>query len=140
MNPRYVYLVGSALAFSLLAGVAVQQQDDADVGKSATSFAGAAAGMHFTDADGNPRLPTAAERAALAEAFQADLADLTKGKGLPKGSKQEPNGSVSAVVGTERLRFLTVEIDEAGKASFGHSRMDDEGRVEPAPATDWPEM
>ena len=140
MKTRSKYLVGFALALSLLAGAAVLKQDNAEADTAATSLAGVAAGMHFTDADGNPRLPTAAEQAALAEAFQADLADLMKGKRLPKGSQQQPNGSVSAVVGTQKMRFLTVEIDESGNASFGHSRMDDEGRVEPAAAEDWPEM
>ena len=140
MNLRYKYLAGSAIALSLVAGAAMLNGNAGDADNLATSLAGAAAGMHFTDDEGSPRLPSGAERAALAEAFQADLAKLTKGKKIPVGSKKEPNGSVSAVVGTEKMRFLTVEIDEDGNAAFGHSSMDEEGRVEPAPANDWPEM
>ena len=88
----------------------------------------------------NPRSPSAAEHAALANAFQADLARLAKGKQIPQGSQRQPNGSVSAVLGTDKMRFLTVTMDDEGNATFGHSTMDEQGHIEPAAASDLPEM
>ena len=134
--------VAATAAVSLAAGAAVlHDKTEVAVADAGTpSLAGGAAGMRFNDAEGNSRLPTPAERAALAEAFQADLARLTRGKQIPAGSRREPNGSVSAVVGAEKMRFLTVRVGEGGDATFGHASMDEEGRVEPAPANDWPEM
>lgn len=142
MNPRFKYLAGSALALSLVAGAAVLHSDNEVTSDdaTATSLAGISAGMHFTDEKGKARRPSAAEHAALAEAFQADIAKLTKGKRIPVGEKRHRDGSYSAVVGTDKMQFLTVSFDDEGNASFGHSTMDDEGRVEPAPANDWPEM
>ena len=68
MNPRSMYLAGAAVAVSLVAGAAVLHESDSQEAATATSLAGVAAGMHFTDEMGNARLPTAEERAALAEA------------------------------------------------------------------------
>lgn len=139
MNLRFKYLAGSAIALSLVAGAAVLKYDSVDPDTAtASSLAGVAAGMRFTDEQGNARIPSVAERTALAEAFQADLAELTRGKNIPKGSKREPNGSVSAVVGADKLRFLTVEIDEAGNARFGHADIDADRSD--AAVNDWPEM
>lgn len=141
MNLRFRYLAGSAIALSLVAGAAVLQDDNAAPdAATASSLAGVAAGMRFTDDEGNVRLPSEAERAALAEAFQADIANLTRGKRVPVGEQRQRDGSYRAVVGTEKMQFLTLEIDEQGNAVFGHSGMDETGRVEPAPANDWPEM
>lgn len=139
MNPRLKFLAGSALALSMAAGTGVLSRDTA-ADSTTPKLAGVAAGMHFTDEHGNARVPTAAERAALAAAFQADIANLAKGKGVPAGQKLQRNGSYRAVVGTEKLQFLTVEVDEQGKAAFGHSSVDKSGPIDPAPANDWPEM
>ncbi|MDH3273949.1 MAG: hypothetical protein OEM99_05340 [Gammaproteobacteria bacterium] len=139
MNLRMKYLMGTAVAFSLLAGTAVLQ-NDVGVPDDTSSLAGVSAGMTFTNADGSPRLPSAAERAELAAAFQADLAGLTRNKNIPSGSKKEPSGAVSAVVGTRNIRFLVVNVDENGQASFEHSSMGEDGHIEIAPANELPEM
>lgn len=139
MSPRQTYLAGSAIAFSLLVGVATLQADDPVIDDSATASSAAAA-MHFTDDKGNPRASSAAERAELAAALQADLARLTRGKPIPQGSRTLPDGSVSAVVGTQNIQFLTVTLDEEGNATFGHSSMDEQGQIEPPAASDLPEM
>ncbi|MDH3546060.1 MAG: hypothetical protein OEN22_03125 [Gammaproteobacteria bacterium] len=154
MNRRWKYLTGSAIVLSLAAGYAVLQNDvtapgdessfagSADANKHAATptLAGVSAGMHFTDANGNPRRPSAEERAELAAAFQKDLARLTRGKNIPSGSKLESNGATSAVVGADNLEFLVVTLDENGDASFGHSSMDEDGRVEIASTNELPEM
>ena len=139
MNQRLKYLAGSAFALSLLAGTAVLQKGVSEPDEAAP-VAGISAGMVFTDADGEPRLPTAAERAELAAAFQADLAGLTRNKKLPSGSKRESSGAVSAVVGTRNIRFLVVNVDENGVASFEHSTIDEAGHIDTVPANDLPEM
>jgi len=139
MNQRLKYLAGSAFALSLLGGIAVLQTG-VSASDDAAPVAGVSAGMAFTDANGAPRLPTAAERAELATAFQADLAGLTRNKKIPSGSKKEPSGAVSAVVGTRNIRFLVVNVDENGQPSFEHSSMDEDGHIETAPANELPEM
>jgi len=139
MNQRLKYLTGTAIALSLVGGIAATQVERS-VPEELQTLPNVSAAMRFTDAQGNSRLPSVAERAELAAAFQKDLAELTKNRRLPQGSKQESNGSVSAVVGTAGLRFLVVSVDDNGVASFGHSTMDENGHIETAPANELPEM
>lgn len=141
MNPRTKYLAASALA-ALLVAVIVTASDSSTSADTATpTLSGVAAGMHFTDAQGNARTPTVEERAALAAAFQQDLADLTRGKRIPAGRESVRGGAISAVVGVDKLRLLTVEVDENGEAAFGHASMDETGAVDTnVPDNDWPEM
>lgn len=139
MNQRLKYLAGSAFALSLLAGTAVLQTGVSESDEAAT-VTGVSAGVHFTDAEGKSRRPSAAERAELAAAFQKDLARLTRGKNIPKGSKQESSGAVSAVVGAEKLKFLVVDVNESGQASFGHASIDENGLIETKSANELPEM
>jgi hypothetical protein len=139
MNQRSKYLAGSAIALTLLAAAAAVQ-NDVSAPDEAGVVAGVSAGMHFTDAEGNLRRPSAEERAELAAAFQKDLVRITRGKNIPRGSKQEPSGAVSAVVGAEKLKFLVVNVDENGQAVFGHASIDENGRVETKPANKLPEM
>lgn len=102
-----------------------------------TSFA---AGMHFTDNQGNPRSPTAEERAAIAAAFQADIARLTAAHGMPDSIRHEPSGAISAVVGASKLRYLVVNVDDNAEVTFSHSDMDENGVIEPVPVNELPEM
>ena len=102
-----------------------------------TSFA---AGMYFTDSQGNPRSPTAAERAVIAAAFQADIARLTAAHGMPDRVRHEPSGAISAVVGASKLRYLVVDVDDNGEATFSHSNMDENGVIESLPVNELPEM
>ncbi|MDH3432009.1 MAG: hypothetical protein OEQ14_18560 [Gammaproteobacteria bacterium] len=139
MNQRFKYLAGFGFVLSLLVGTAALQQG-VSASDDAVPVAGVSAGVIFTDADGAPRLPSAAERAELAAAFQADLANLTRNKRIPSGSKKEPSGAVSAVVGTRNIRFLVVSVDENGQASFEHASMGEDGHIETAPANELPEM
>jgi hypothetical protein len=114
------------------------QRNDATTTGSAVQ--GVSANMHFTDEQGRPRLPTEAERAALAEAFQADLLELTRGKRIPKGSQSMQTGVERAVVGASHLRFLTVTVDENGSPSYGHSSIDEDGRIAVNQDDSLPEM
>jgi hypothetical protein len=139
MNWRWKYLTGTAIALTLVGGLAAIQ-GDRSVPDELQTLPNVSAATRFTDAQGNSRLPSVAERAELAAAFQKDLADLTKNRKLPKGSKRESNGSVSAVVGTEGLRFLVADVDENGVTSFEHSTMDENGHIEPASTNELPEM
>lgn len=139
MNQRLKYLTGTAIALSLVGGIAATQVDRS-VPVELQTLPNVSAAMRFTDAQGNARSPSEAERAELAILFQKDLAELTKNRKLPKGSKRESNGSVSAVVGTEGLRFLVVGVDDNGVASFEHSTMDENGHIETAPTNELPEM
>jgi len=142
MKPGPMYVVGAVFALSLVAGAAALYSDQEIASGNATgdSLAGISAGMRFNDEQGNARMPTEAERAALAEAFQADIANLTRGKRAPAGEQRQRDGSYRAVVGAKKAQFLTVSIDDDGKATFGHSSMDESGQVEPASANDLPEM
>ena len=138
-----MYVVGAVFALSLVAGAAALHSDQKKIvsdNAAGDSLSGVSAGMRFNDDQGNVRMPTAAEHAALAEAFQADIAKLTKGKRLPAGEQRQRGGSYKAVVGAEKVRFLTVSIDEEGGKTFGHSSMDESGQVEPASGNDLPEM
>lgn len=139
MNQRLKYLTGTAIALSLVGGIAATQVDRS-VPVELQTLPNVSAAMRFTDAQGNARSPSEAERAELAILFQKDLAELTKNRKLPTGSKRESNGSVSAVVGTEGLRFLVVGVDDNGVASFEHSTMDENGHIETAPTNELPEM
>jgi hypothetical protein len=111
-----------AATMALIVGVAAGDEDRGSGAARAMTpaLAGVAAGTHFTDAQGNPRVPTVEERAALAAAFQRDLVELTRGKAIPAGSRRERSGAVSAVLGADRLRFLTATVDEAGNVAFAH--------------------
>ena len=139
MNLRLKYLAGTTIALSLVGGFVVTQEDRS-VPEEMQTLPNLSAVTHFTDGQGNVRLPSEAERAEFAAAFQKDLAELTKNRKLPKGSKTESNGSVSAVVGTEGLRFLVVGIDDNGVASFDHSTMDENGHIETVTTSELPEM
>ncbi len=134
-----IALAGSISIAAIVASVALS---DAGVANDSGTppFVGISAGMRFTDDRGNPRQPTAAERAQLAAAFQADLADLTRNKRMPSGSKREPNGAVSAVVAPRKLQYLVVNVDADDNVTFGHAQADDEGNVEPLPVNPLPEM
>lgn len=134
-----IALAGSIGVAAIVASVA---SSDAGVANDSgtPTLVGTSAGMRFTDDRGNPRQPTAAERAQLAAAFQADLADLTRNKRIPSGSKREPNGTVSAVVAPRKLQYLIVGVDADDNVTFGHAQADDEGNVEPLPVNPLPEM
>lgn len=142
MKPKPKYVVGAVFAASLVAGTAAlhSNQEDASSNATGSSLAGVSAGMRFNDDKGNARMPTEAERAALVEAFQADIVKLTKGKRFPAGEQRQRGGSYKAVVGAEKVQFLTVSVDEEGKRTFGHSSMDESGQVDPESANELPEM
>ena len=134
-----IALVGFVGVAAIVASVA---SSDAGVANDSgtPTLVGMSAGMRFTDDRGNPRQPTAAERAQLAAAFQADLAALTRNKRIPSGSKREANGAVSAVVAPHKLQYLVVDVDADDNVTFGHAQADDEGNVEPLPVNPLPEM
>jgi len=133
-------VVAGVLACAALLAVAAVATSRQDAGAQLPALAGVSAGMHFTDADGNARLPTAEERAALAEAFQADLASLTRNRRIPSGSSRAPSGAEMAVVGADRLRFLTATVDEGGQVRLDHAGIDDDGKPVESPANTLPEM
>ena len=131
-------ILAGAFACSAALAVAVLASSGNDVGEESSTLAGVTAGMHFTDAEGNARLPTAEERAALAQAFQADLANLTGKRRIPTGSSRAASGAEKAVVGADKLRFLVV--DDSGTVTYDHSGIDADGRIEAASANPMPEM
>src|SRR5690606_30014529 len=101
-----------ALGGAALAGAAGEPDEPRDERHAAQSSSGdgaPSANLHFTDAEGNRRQPTAAEVRAAAEAFQRDLARLAgQHKGQPN-VQMRADGTVSATVGASKLVFLTVE-------------------------------
>lgn len=116
------------------------ESPDAEAKEERLTSAAGAASMHFTDADGNRRQPTAEEVRELAKAFQQDLARLAgKQKGDPN-VQTHPNGAVSATIAASKLVFLTVEENDEGSLSYGHTTMDDDGSVVHKPANSQPEM
>lgn len=91
--------------------------------------------LYFTDEDGNPRNPTAAELIAAGEAFEKDLARLAgRHQGKPN-VRTEPSGAIAATVATSQLVFLTATVNEDGTVTLGHSTMDADGNVTAQPAT-----
>lgn len=131
-----VNIIGETVASSDSISPIAADQTSAD--NLAETAVGAA--MHFTDSQGNPRSPTAAERAAIAAAFQADIARLTAAHGMPDRVRQEPSGAISAVVGASKLRYLVVNVDDNGETTFSHSDMDENGVIESLPVNELPEM
>lgn len=141
MSPAIKYFAGSVLALSLISAAAIFSNSEEPAGSATPTLSGVAAAMHFTDGQGNARVPSAEERAALAAAFQQDLARLTRGKRLPTGVETVRGGAISAVVGIDKMRLLTVEIDNNGEATYGHATMDETGEIDANVAeNDRPEM
>ena len=143
MKPSVIFfttLFGAIAVAAIVARVASSDAGMAREDSGMPTLVGAPAAMYFTDDRGNPRLPTAAERAQLAAAFQSDLAALTRNKRIPAGSKREPNGAVSAVVATRKLQYLVAGVDEDGNVTFGHAQADDDGKVDSRPVNKLPEM
>jgi hypothetical protein len=95
--------------------------------------------MYFTDRHGNPRNPTAEEVRKAARAFRQDLARLAGPHEGKTFVKKRPDGTVSAVVATSRLVFLSVQEEEDGTLTFGHSTVGADGNLRFKPATDLPE-
>ena len=86
MKPRSKYALGAILTLSLVAGASALYGDRNITSDTSTgdSLAGISSGIRFNDDQGNARMPTEAERAALAEAFQADIANLGAGQIQPR--------------------------------------------------------
>jgi hypothetical protein len=108
-------------------------------GEEEAKSAAVSANMYFTDRNGNPRNPTAEEVRQATRAFQQDLARLA---GLHEGKtyvKKRPDGTVSAVVATSQLVFLSAQEEEDGTLIIGHSTGGDDGNLTLKPATDLPE-
>jgi len=97
------------------------------------------ANMYFTDRNGNPRNPTAEEVRRAARGFQQDLARLAGPHEGKTFVKKRPDGTVSAVVATSQLVFLSVQEGEDGTLTFGHSTVGDGDNPTLEPATDLPE-
>lgn len=109
--------------------------DEAAATADRDSGAGGLAGnLYFTDENGNPRNPTAAELITAGEAFEKDLKTLA-GKHYGKPNlRTEPSGAVAATVATSQLVFLTATVNEDGTVTIGHAALDADGNpvVEPA--------
>jgi hypothetical protein len=108
-------------------------------GEEEVTNAAVSANMYFTDKNGKPRNPTAEEIRETARAFQQDLARLA---GPHKGKtfvNKRPDGTVSAVVATSQLVFLSAQQEDDGTLTFGHSTVGDDGNLTFEPATDLPE-
>lgn len=115
-------------------------EDAATADSTDSGAAGLSGNLYFTDENGNPRNPTAAELIAAGESFEKDLARLAgKHKGKPN-VRTEPSGAVAATVATSQLVFLTATVNEDGTVTLGHSAVDADGNVVAQPVNDLPEM
>ena len=111
-----------------------------DAATADSTDSGLSGNLYFTDENGNPRNPTAAELIAAGESFEKDLARLA---GKHKGKlnvRTEPSGAVAATVATSQLVFLTATVNEDGTVTLGHSAVDADGNVVAQPVNDLPEM
>lgn len=109
--------------------------DQATVAADREGDAGGLAGnLYFTDENGNPRNPTAAELVTAGRAFEQDLKRLA-GKHYGKPNlRTEPSGAVAATVATSQLVFLTATVNEDGTVTIGHAALDEDGKLVVGPA------
>lgn len=101
--------------------------------------AGLSGSLYFTDENGNPRNPTAAELITAAEGFEKDMARLM---GPQKGTpdvRTLPNGAVAATVPASRMVLLIAVQNEDGTLDVGHAAVDEDGNVVVPPANELPE-
>jgi hypothetical protein len=108
-------------------------------GEEDVKSAAVSANMYFTDRNGNPRNPTAEEVRRAARGFQQDLARLAGPHEGKTFVKKRPDGTVSAVVATSQLVFLSAQEEEDGTLTIGHSTVGGDGNLTLKPATDLPE-
>lgn len=131
-------LAAGSAGLHLPAAHADESPPPASASASDTQVGGAAGlsgNLYFTDENGNPRNPTAAELIAAGEAFEKDLARLAgRHKGKPN-VRTEPSGAIAATVATSQLVFLTATVNEDGSVTLGHATMDADGNVTAQPAT-----
>ena len=111
---------------------------DTDETTAAADRDGAAGGLagnlYFTDENGNPRNPAAAELITAGKAFEQDLKRLAGQHYGKPNVRTEPSGAVAATVATSQLVFLTATVNEDGTVTIGHAALDEDGKlvVEPA--------
>jgi hypothetical protein len=105
----------------------------------AASAGGVAANLHFTDARGNPRNPTAAEARAAAQAFRRDLDRLAGPFSGRPNVRTLPSGAVAATVATSRISLLYAVENEDGTIAIGHSTPDGDPSVPARTANELPE-
>ena len=148
-NPALLAVLAATVAASgaLSTAIPAHADDKAATGEAKetkenqqkTTDAGVSASMYFTDAQGNRRQPTEEEITRAAKAFQRDLARLAgKHKDKPYTQKR-PDGTVSATIAASKLVFLSVQQNDDGTLTYGHTSMKDDGSVSFEPATGLPE-
>lgn len=101
--------------------------------------AGLSGSLYFTDENGNPRNPTAAELITAAEGFEKDMERLM---GPQKGKpdvRTLPSGAVAATVPASRMVLLIAVQNEDGTVAVGHAAVDEDGNVVIPPANELPE-
>lgn len=138
-------LAALAMGSATLYAPAAQAEDSPeppraeDAATTDATNSGLSGNLYFTDENGNPRNPTAAELIAAGESFEKDLARLAgKHKGKPN-VRTEPSGAVAATVATSQLVFLTATVNEDGTVTLGHAALDADGNVVAQPVNDLPE-
>jgi hypothetical protein len=140
LETRPLLTLSASLAAALVLAFQPAMADDPAADEtSGASAPGVSANLYFTDENGNRREPTAAEIRAAAEAFQRDLARLA---GQHRGKHYErtlPDGTVAATIAPSKLVFLTVHQNEDGELVYGHSVMDEDGKVAFEPVNPLPE-
>jgi hypothetical protein len=101
--------------------------------------AGLSGNLYFTDENGNPRNPTAAELITAAEGFEKDMERLM---GPQKGKpdvRTLPNGATAATVPASRMVLLIAVQNEDGTLDVRHAAVDEDGNVVVPSANELPE-
>lgn len=114
---------------------ATSDADEATAAPARDSGAGGLAGnLYFTDENGNPRNPTAAELITAGKAFEQDLKRLAGQHYGKPNVRTEPSGAVAATVATSQLVFLTATVNEDGTVTISHSAPGKDGHLAAEPA------
>lgn len=107
---------------------------------AAASGSGLPASMYFVDQNGNPRMPTAAEMRALADALKKDMARIAGPHQGKRYLRTEPSGAIAATVATSKLAFLVATRNPDGTISITHAGSAGDVLRTPTAASNAPEM
>ena len=136
MNRRYKYLAGSAVALSLLGGLAVLQNDVSASRDTSSMASGADALRAVVDKEtGQLRAATAKEAAELRKLEKQANRNLNKDYLDAAGVlTQHEDGMASAVVDFSNFETVTATVNEDGSVTLSHG-----DHEIPAATNEWPE-
>jgi len=136
MNQRLKYLAGSAVALSLLAGLAATQASRTLPSEKSTATGGAEALRAVVDKEtGQLRAATAKEAAELRKLEKQASKKMNKDYLDAAGVAEYHNdGSVSMVVDLSRLETITATVNDDGSVTLRHG-----DHEIPSSNNEWPE-